>query len=468
MTVSVTTNTYNAANRKPRRRRRIIFMLLPLLALALSGCEKGSAALPARTPEPKIGAGQNVTLAVATDLHYLSDKLTDEGEAFEKYVSAGDGKQLHYSEELLDAFTDEMTGLAPDVLILSGDLTNNGEKQSHLDLAAKLKAIERAGTRVYVIPGNHDLFNPWARSFKEDKQYVADYISDAQFAQIYGQFGYEEAASRDDSSLSYLAEPSEDVWLLMLDTSKYRDNTKLGHPETDGELSDATLKWIEDCGRLAQESGARIIPVMHHNLTDHSEVVRDGFTLNNAAEAAQLFASLDMKLSLSGHVHIQNIAAAKADGKTVYDVVTGALSVSPHRYGLLHYDAAERTLDYAARETDVQGWAERTGSTDGNLLHFRQYSRDFFGKFGYDMAFKRLIMDDTYSAEEVEAMSKTMEDANVSYFAGTQRIDREKIVESEGYGLWMEAEGGFMKPYLESIVDEENADTDNLKLEIDF
>ena len=42
------------------------------------------------------------------------------------------------------------------MLILSGDLTNNGEKESHIDIAEKLKEIEKNGTAVYVIPGNHE------------------------------------------------------------------------------------------------------------------------------------------------------------------------------------------------------------------------------------------------------------------------------------------------------------------------
>ena len=438
---------------------------LAISALALSGCESRAGSVSAQPAS--IGRGEDVTLAVATDVHYLSGRLTDHGKAFDTYVYVGDGKQLNYSEELIDAFTEQMAEEHPNVLILSGDLTNNGELESHEDLAEKLQKVEQAGTRVYVIPGNHDLLNPWARSFKGDDQYKAASVTEEQFAEIYGAYGYDEAVSRDSSSLSYLVKPSDDLWMLMLDTSKYANNAKLGYPETGGELKAGTLKWVRDCGEQAEKAGARIIPVMHHNLTDHSDVVKEGFTLDNAGEVQEVFARYKMTPSLSGHIHIQNIASVENGGGKLTDIVTGAQSVSPNRYGLLTYDASAHELHYEARMTDVEGWAKKSGSTDENLLSFREYSRDFFAGFGYDMAFKRLIVDETYTSEEVEAMAQTMADVNVSYFAGTQQQDREAIMASEGYRLWAESGGNFTKNYVESIVGTEGA-ANNLSLTTEF
>ncbi|QHQ62275.1 hypothetical protein Ana3638_17020 [Anaerocolumna sedimenticola] len=86
---------------------------------------------------------KNQTFYVASDIHYLSEKLTDHGVAFEKYISSGDGKQLNYIDNILNAFITDIKKVKPDFLIISGDLTNNGEKESHLDLADKLKTIEK-------------------------------------------------------------------------------------------------------------------------------------------------------------------------------------------------------------------------------------------------------------------------------------------------------------------------------------
>jgi 3',5'-cyclic AMP phosphodiesterase CpdA len=139
--------------------------ILVFLIFVLGGCNGQSIALK---KDYKIKSGKDIVFYTATDLHYLSKGLTDNGEAFNKFISSGDGKQLKYIDEIFNAFTYNIKTTKPDVLIISGDLTNNGEKQSHLDLAKKLKTIEESGTPVYVIPGNHDISNPYARGFKDD------------------------------------------------------------------------------------------------------------------------------------------------------------------------------------------------------------------------------------------------------------------------------------------------------------
>lgn len=94
-------------------------------------------------------------ILVATDIHYLSPSLNDHGACFEKTILNGDGKALAYIDELTDAFVEQVIREKPAALILSGDLTLNGEKQSHLDLAQKLRSITDCGIPVLVLPGNH-------------------------------------------------------------------------------------------------------------------------------------------------------------------------------------------------------------------------------------------------------------------------------------------------------------------------
>ncbi len=84
-------------------------------------------------------------LIVATDLHYLSPELIERGGLFEEMLRTGDGKQTDYIGQLTDAFLEEVIEEKPQGLILSGDLTFNGEKKSHEELAGKLKRVEEAG-----------------------------------------------------------------------------------------------------------------------------------------------------------------------------------------------------------------------------------------------------------------------------------------------------------------------------------
>ena len=68
-----------------------------------------------------------ITAAVAADLHYLAEELTDQGAYFQNLIANADGKVMAYSEELLEAFAAQIIDEKPDVLILPGDLTFNGE-----------------------------------------------------------------------------------------------------------------------------------------------------------------------------------------------------------------------------------------------------------------------------------------------------------------------------------------------------
>ncbi|MHC5792010.1 metallophosphoesterase, partial [Streptococcus pyogenes] len=77
----------------------------------------------------------------ATDLHYLSSKLTDKGNFFTDLFNNADGKNMQYIEEITEAFVENVIAEKPEILVISGDLTFNGEKDSHLDLERKLHRI---------------------------------------------------------------------------------------------------------------------------------------------------------------------------------------------------------------------------------------------------------------------------------------------------------------------------------------
>jgi len=84
---------------------------------------------------------KTLNIMIATDLHYLSRKINDGGEAFANTIAKGDGKVMMYIEEIIEAFCDEVRKRRPDVLILLGDLSFNGEKISHIELSKKLEKI---------------------------------------------------------------------------------------------------------------------------------------------------------------------------------------------------------------------------------------------------------------------------------------------------------------------------------------
>lgn len=125
-------------------------------------------------PLPKAEDGGWVeNIMLGTDIHYFSDSLTDGGPCFQEMVEYGDGKVVTYIDQITDAFLDEVVKLRPDALVLSGDLTLNGEKASHKDLAEKLHRVENNGIPVLVIPGNHDINNRQAARYEGEERLPA-------------------------------------------------------------------------------------------------------------------------------------------------------------------------------------------------------------------------------------------------------------------------------------------------------
>ncbi|MBC1678651.1 metallophosphoesterase [Listeria welshimeri] len=420
------------------------FVILLLISSSLFGCSSASDKTEKITAP--IEKDQDLSIIETTDVHYFAPSLTDNGAAFKQYVAAGDGKQLAYSDEITDAFLEDVEAKKTDVLIISGDLTNNGEKTSHEELAKKLAQVEKAGTQVFVVPGNHDINNPWARKFEKDKQLPTDTITPTDFSKIYGDFGYKDAISSDDFSLSYLAAPSSKVWLLMLDTAIYKTNMQQGTPTTEGGLTTGTLDWVKECSALAEKNGAKLIPVMHHNLTNHSDVIQRGFTINYNQQVIDTLTAGNMEFSLSGHIHTQNIRTAKStDDKEITDIVTNALSVYPHKYGNITYSAKNKNFTYQSQKLDIESWAKEHGKTAKNLLNFDKFDYDTFYNSGYDKAIMDLMTSDaykTYSQSDKEKMADTMGLNNMYFFAGTAPP------KSAGMALWDSAPNSFLKDYV--------------------
>lgn len=91
------------------------------------------------------------------DTHYLSSTLLDSNIDYDeegKQITK-DGRTVQYINTLIDKLFDKVISEKPDYFIITGDLTFNGEKVSHLELADKMKILLDNGIQPLVIPGNH-------------------------------------------------------------------------------------------------------------------------------------------------------------------------------------------------------------------------------------------------------------------------------------------------------------------------
>ena len=378
-------------------KRRIFLPLtlaLALLLAALSGCAP-SENVPAATSR-----AEPVTLVLATDLHYISPAICDNGEAFRTAVEHGDGKAMYYIQEIIEGFVDEMLTLRPDAVLLTGDLTFSGAKVSHEDLVKLLTRLTEAEIPTLVIPGNHDLDSDSALSFSGADYAAVESISGEEFAALYAPFGLEQALSRDEHSLSYVYAPRKDLRILMLDANSAGWCS----------IPDETMDWVEGQLKSARRAGAKVIAASHQNINVHMNVFSWGYQIVQGDALRALYEDYGVLCNLSGHLHLQHIV----DG-AVPEAATSALSLNPNQYAVITYDG--ETLSYHTEQLDLSAWAKKQGSDDPNLLDFAAYSERFMIDTARAKQSEKLA-GSGMSEADIAAYCDAFARLNAVYFAG--------------------------------------------------
>ena len=248
-------------------------------------------------------------IILATDLHYQSAACQDDGEAFQTFVAESDGKVIQYLPELLEAFIDQVIAEKPSALVLSGDISMNGEEISHQELSYRLHRVQDAGIPVLVIPGNHDINNTNASYYFGEEKTPAAPVTPEEFYDLYRQYGYDQALSRDQSSLSYVYELDEKNWLLMLDSSQYEPKNLV-----EGRIKDETLEWARQELEKAREQGIFVLPIAHHNLLSQSRMYTTQCVMENNTEVIDLLQEYELPLFLSGHPAL-SVRASCVEGR---------------------------------------------------------------------------------------------------------------------------------------------------------
>ncbi len=274
----------------------------------------------------------DVHFVTLSDPHYYLPSLGIEGPSFERYLIA-DRKLLKESAIINHEMIKKVIQKRPTFVIISGDLTKDGEKINHYKFARELTAFHRAGIKVYVIPGNHDIKNGNAVQYSKNGVTPVENITPEEFVQIYEKMGYRNALARDPNSLSYLARPARGLLLLALDSCKYEENPGRGAPVTGGRIKPETLLWIQEVLTKPEYASSGVIATMHHGLLDHFpqyDTIMADYMVDNANEVADLLASLQVSLVFTGHFHASDISMKRySSGTTIYDIETGSTITYP-------------------------------------------------------------------------------------------------------------------------------------------
>ena len=311
-------------------------------------------------------------IAVMSGDHYLSPSMIRDTEDYKTALNS-DRKMFAESDAILRTLLDAVRQDKPDVLLLSGDLTKDGEQECHKALAKQLKQLQKEvpGMKVYVINGNHDIRNSDALNFNtpDGKAVPATRTHPKDFKQIYD-FVYSDPtviatytppAGKEAGGLSYVARPADGFTLVVIDTGRYSsDDTSTGKDEheTSGAISSDLEQWVIAQIQAAKARGDVVLGMQHHGLVAHFDVeptILPMYLVNNYDRLAQEYADAGMSVMFTGHMHAVDIAAKTTDaGNTIYDIETGS--------GL--------TYPSPLRFVEVRRSADATVVSTGTRTHF--------------------------------------------------------------------------------------------------
>ncbi|WP_125704706.1 metallophosphoesterase [Lacticaseibacillus daqingensis] len=365
-------------------------------------------------------------LIVMSDPHFIAPSLHDQGAAYTAIKGSTSGKDLDAQPVALRAFVRQALAVHPVAVVLTGDVTFNGAKASAQSLAKRLAPLQRAGIAVLAVPGNHDIFDGWARAFRGKQQLTTAQLSPTDWRRIFPD-AFTHATSQDADSLSTTVVLNRDYQLLLLDSNNYPIGVSQRQPNTGGRLRPSTLAWVARQLAAGQKAGRATLVFMHHNLYAHNQVVHTGYVLDNAPALAALLTKYHVPVLFSGHSHAQDIAADPAGTCTTTEVTSGSFAISPASFGVVTLAATRLQYRMAtAALTPVLTAAERR---DPTLTHYQAHLKQLFMGNGARLALETLYGQKGLSDQELTAAEQFLGEVNWRFFVGLDHPDAQTLAE---------------------------------------
>ena len=316
-------------------------------------------------------APETVKFMVLSDIHYFDPTLftIPINSSFQAYLAV-DRKLIVESSAILVNVLAAVQAEKPNFLLISGDLTKDGEKIDHQLLATLFKSLTDKGIKVLVIPGNHDVNNPASYNFLQSAQTKVDNVTAADFATIYANCGYGNALERDPSSLSYVSEPIQGVWVMGIDDCHYSPASEVA-----GSISASTLTWVKSVIVKSKQQNKILLSMMHHGLTEHftgQSSLFSEYVITDWQNASTTLADLGLNVVFTGHFHSNDITKKTSTNGFVFDIETGSLVTPPCPYRIITLNTISKTLQISTKKVDGV-----TFSTIPSGTSFQQYSKDY-------------------------------------------------------------------------------------------
>lgn len=254
-----------------------------------------------------------------TDTHYFKNSLGAYGEEYERFMDY-EQKCFAETQSINEAVFDYLSkSNEADIILIAGDLSFNGEKESHKAFSAMLKDFkEKTGKAIYVVTAGHDANkNPFA--FDDTGRLSPEGTAFEELYDYYRDFGYDQSIEFNREHMSYVAELSEDVRLLVICNDTAEGNNK--------EYDEEFLAWIRSQAQKAQADGKMMIAMEHYPVLAGQPLLNliPDARQKGSKKLIETLADNGVHLIFTGHMHNQSINVTETQkGNKFYDVCTGS------------------------------------------------------------------------------------------------------------------------------------------------
>lgn len=320
-----------------------------------------------------------------TDLHfYAAEEMHAEGAAWE-YRAKYDQKCVAESGAILEAAIDKLLAdRETDVVLISGDLVSDGEKEGHYVLQKKLRRLKDGGKKVFVLTATHDICPEPKQYSKSTGETRAQGLTKEALLEVYWEFGPAQALSVHKESFSYVAQLAPGYRLLALN-----DDGVGWEPTGFHGYFESELAWLREQLEIGKQSGDVMFAMGHHPLLPPGPfyaMYSPHDVIGNHEEIATLLADAGVRFMFTGHTHMQNIASFDTPrGNRIFDINTASLIGYPSPIRKMTLTDETMTVETSHIETldyDLGGKSYMEYSRD----HFEYMLRDIFASAANDIA----------------------------------------------------------------------------------
>ena len=294
-----------------------------------------------------------VSFYLVTDTHYFEKSLGADGKAFREYFSREQYFMNESSAIIKSVFDRIAEDKETDIVIIPGDLTKNGELESHKSFIRELYALKEKGKKIFVITAGHD-YGDDSFAFQNDDRISVEGADFKDLHVMYNDFGYADALAFDELTHSYVAEVSDGVRMLAICCDSEN--------QPKGTMDDRLLSWAEKQIKKAKEDNCSVFAICHYPIIPSVPIL--GFVgdakIKEWRKIASFLADNGVELILTGHMHIQSINEFYSEkGNRLIDICTSCLVGSPAKYRKFTVDENSvmnvNSIDVGDFDWDLQG-----------------------------------------------------------------------------------------------------------------